>query len=98
MAASLGRALVDLLVLAVDLEPDAAVLLLRHAPAVGDLVDEEQAPAGIRGRVGDGVALLEAGAVVHDLDAHARAADVHVEPDRLLGADAGVLDAVGDEL
>src|SRR5436190_7138341 len=89
--ASLRRALVGLPAGAVDLEPDAAFALALHAPAVGQLVHQEEAPAGVRACVENGVLRLEPRPVVGHLDSHDLAADVHVQPDRILAAHARVL-------
>src|SRR5438094_10421468 len=78
-SASLRRALVGLPAGAVDLEPDAALALGLDAPAVGQLVHQEEAPAGVGGRVGRGLLRLEPRPVVGHLDAHDLAADVHMQ-------------------
>src|SRR3954468_18099274 len=80
---------------AVDLEPDVRRALV-HAPALGQRLDEMQAPAtrlGLGPVPGGGD---EPDALVDDLDMHVRGAlGAH---DQLHGALAAVLDAVGDQL
>src|SRR5215212_5213797 len=81
--------------------PVGAGILALHAPLVGELVDQEEAPARarLRGLFAERlVRRLEARTLVDHADPHVVVLDVDVQEDRLLRPDARVLDGVRDEL
>src|SRR6266540_939918 len=82
-----------------ELEPDhVQPLLPLHAPAVGQLVDEEKPPAARVVGAAEGSALRESGAGVAHLDAQPVALAQHLERDLVRLVNAGVANAVGHEL
>src|SRR5207237_5135008 len=82
----------------VHLEPDVAAALLEHPPAVRDLTDEVQTPAGGLVEGGDHLPALEARAGIDHLDPDDLLVDRDGEMDLAAPADLGMPDAVRDEL
>src|SRR4051812_26527525 len=82
----------------VDLEPDAGEGVAHHAPAVGEPLDEIEAPAaGLALTVAAG-ARLEAGPVVAHLHVDHAPVERHVDVHHPGGWHVGVPHAVRDEL